>query len=44
MHPKGQAPLEVFFLWAKQEENREKFKSVDTFIDKLKKFICYCNN
>lgn len=44
MHPKGKMPLEVHFLWAKQEENSEKFKSVNTFIDKLKKYICYCNN
>lgn len=44
MHPKGQTPLEVHFLWAKQEENSEKLKGVNTFIDKLKKYICHCNN
>ena len=38
MHPKGKMPLEVHFLWAKQEENSEKLKSVNTFIDKLKKY------
>ena len=44
MPPKGQAPLGGIFYGQNRKKTVKKIKSINTFIDKLKKYICYCNN